>query len=222
MPVLEWDKIGERFYETGVKKGVLYLRGTDGKYTKGIAWNGLISVAKNPSGGEATPFYADDTKYLNLTSAEEFGATINAYMYPTEFNACLGIKELAPGVVIGQQERATFGFCYRTSIGNDVDGSAHAYKLHLVYGCLAAPSEEEANTINEDPEPTEFSWEITTTPVEVEGFKPTSILEIDSRTTAKDKLAALEALLYGSEDAEASLPLPNEIKTLVGATQAAE
>lgn len=217
MSKLVWDQVGERFYEAGVQKGVLYLRGADGKYTKGVAWNGLISVSKNPSGGEATPFYANDTKYLNLTSAEEFGATIGAYTYPTEFNACMGIKELVPGVVIGQQERATFGFCYRTAIGNDVDGTAHAYKLHLVYGCLAAPSEEEATTINDSPEPTEFSWEVTTTPVEVEGFRPTSILEVDSRTTSKEKLAALEALLYGTEEAEAQLPLPGEIKTLVGA-----
>lgn len=216
MAKLVWDQIGERFYETGVQKGVLYKRTADGKYGNGVAWNGLTSVSKNPSGGEATPFYANDSKYLNLTSNEEFGATIGAYTYPPEFNGCMGVKEIAPGIVIGQQERETFGFCYRTAIGNDVDGNAHAYKLHLVYGCLAAPSEEEANTINDSPEPTEFSWEVTTTPVEVEGFKPTSILEIDSRTTDAGKLAALEALLYGTDEAEPTLPLPDEIKTLVG------
>lgn len=216
MAKIVWDKVGERFYETGVRNGVLYNRGADGKYIKGVAWNGLISVTKSPSGGEANPFFADDFKYLNIAGAEDFGATIEAYTYPPEFNACMGLKEIAPGVVIGQQARETFGFCYRTTIGNDVEGEAHGYKLHLVYGCLAAPSEETANTINESPEPATFSWEISTTPVPVEGFKPTSILEIDSRTTDKDKLAALEALLYGTEEKEATLPLPDEVKTLIG------
>lgn len=216
MAKIVWDKVGERFYETGVRNGVLYNRGADGKYIKGVAWNGLISVTKSPSGGEANPFFADDFKYLNIAGAEDFGATIEAYTYPPEFNACMGLKEIAPGIVIGQQARETFGFCYRTTIGNDVEGEAHGYKLHLVYGCLAAPSEETANTINESPEPATFSWEISTTPVPVEGFKPTSILEIDSRTTDKDKLAALEALLYGTEEKEATLPLPDEVKALVG------
>jgi hypothetical protein len=216
MPTLVWDNIGEHFYEAGVQKGVLYTRTADGAYGNGVAWNGLISVSKNPSGAESTPFYANDSKYLNLTSAEEFGATIGAYTYPPEFNKCLGIKEIAPGVYIGQQDRETFGFCYRTSIGNDVDGIAHAYKLHLVYGCLAAPSEEESSTINDSPEPTEFSWEISTTPVVAEGFKPTSLIEIDSRTVTKEKLEALEAILYGGTEA-AKLPLPNEIKTLFAA-----
>ena len=216
MAKLIWDKIGERFYETGVKNGVLYTVNEEGKYAKGVAWNGLTAVTESPSGAEATPLYADDIKYLNLMSAEEFGCTIEAYTYPVEFEACNGELELVPGVKIGQQKRATFGFSYRTAIGNDVDGSDHGYKIHIVYGCLASPSEKAYATINDSPEAITFSWEVTTTPVSVEGFKPTAHLEIDSTKIDAEKLAILEAKLYGSEDEEATLPLPGEIAELIG------
>lgn len=217
MPKLVWDKTGERFYETGVKNGVLYVVDDEGKYSNGVAWNGLTAVTESPSGAEATALYADDIKYLNLMSAEEFGCTIEAYTYPEEFGACNGEAELVPGIKIGQQKRATFGFCYRTAIGNDVDGSDHGYKIHLVYGCLASPSEKAYSSINDSPEAITFSWEVTTTPVDAgDGFKPTAHLEIDSTKLDASKLAELEAKLYGSESAEATLPLPSEIATLVG------
>lgn len=216
MSKLVWDAIGERYYETGVKKGVLYvMEGTT--YGKGVAWNGLTAVTESPSGAEATPLYADDTKYLNLMSNEEFGGTIEAYTYPDEFKACNGEAELATGVSIGQQTRKTFGFCYRTILGNDTEENDHGYKLHLVYGAKAAVSEKAYSTINESPEPITFSWEFTTTPVEVDGFKPTAIVTIDSTKADPDKLAALEAMLYGSEEAEPSLPLPSEVATMMAA-----
>ena len=217
MPKLTWDNIGERLFETGVKQGVLYPIQSDGKYTKGVAWNGLTAVTESPSGAEATPLYADDIKYLNLLSNEEFGATIEAYTYPDEFAECDGSAELATGVMIGQQKRKVFGLCYRTTIGNDVDGNDHGYKLHLIYGCLAAPSEKAYSTINDSPEAITFSWEVTTTPVNVEGFKPTSQITIDSTKADPTKLAALEAVLYGAEAAEAKLPLPDEVASLMSA-----
>ena len=215
MAKLVWDKTGERLYETGVKQGVLYVQEA-GAYPKGVAWNGLTAVTESPSGAEATPLYADDIKYLNLTSAEEFGATIEAYTYPDEFKVCNGEAELVAGVSIGQQARKTFGMCYRTSIGNDTEGSDFGYKLHLIYGALAAPSEKAYATINDSPEAITFSWEVTTTPVSVTGFKPTAYVVIDSTKVNADKLAALEAKLYGGESEEAMLPMPDEIATLLG------
>lgn len=215
MSRLTWDNTGERLFETGVKNGVLYPIQADGKYTKGVAWNGLISVTESPSGAEATALYADDIKYVNLLSNEEFGATIEAYTYPDEFAECDGSGTLAEGVLLGQQQRKVFGLCYRTTIGNDVDGNDHGYKLHLVYGCLAAPSEKAYSTINDNPDAITFSWEVTTTPVNVTGFKPTSQITIDSTKVAKDKMTAIEALLYGSEQKEPSLPLPDELAAVL-------
>lgn len=215
MSRITWDNAGERYYETGVKQGVLYPIQTGGLYNKGVAWNGLTAVTESPSGAEATALYADDIKYLNLLSNEEFGATIEAYTYPDEFAECDGSAALADGVMIGQQKRKTFGLCYRTAVGNDVDGSDFGYKLHLVYGCLAAPSEKAYATINDSPEAITFSWEVTTTPVSVEGYKPTSQITIDSTKADSEKLAALEDILYGKEDVEARLPLPDEVATLM-------
>ena len=220
MSRLTWDNNGERLYETGVKQGVLYPIQTNGSYSKGVAWNGLTAVTESPSGAEATALYADDIKYLNLMSNEEFSATIEAYTYPDEFAECDGSASLADGVTIGQQKRKTFGLCYRTSLGNDVDGNDYGYKLHLVYGCLAAPSEKAYATINDSPEAITFSWEVSTTPVSVAGFKPTSQITIDSTKADMAKLAALEDILYGKDGAEAEnagprLPLPDEIKTLM-------
>ena len=217
MPKLTWDNTGERIFETGVKQGVLYPIQSDGKYTKGVAWNGLTAVTESPSGAEATALYADDIKYLNLLSNEEFGATIEAYTYPDEFAECDGSAELATGVMIGQQKRKIFGLCYRTTIGNDVEGNDYGYKLHLVYGCLAAPSEKGYSTINDNPDAITFSWEVSTTPVNVEGFKPTSQITIDSTKADPTKLAALEAVLYGGDSTEAKLPLPDEVATLMSA-----
>ena len=217
MPKLTWDNTGERIFETGVKQGVLYPIQSDGKYSKGVAWNGLTAVTESPSGAEATALYADDIKYLNLLSNEEFGATIEAYTYPDEFAECDGSAELATGVMIGQQKRKIFGLCYRTTIGNDVEGNDYGYKLHLVYGCLAAPSEKGYSTINDNPDAITFSWEVSTTPVNVAGFKPTSQITIDSTKADPTKLAALEAVLYGGEAAEAKLPLPDEVATLMSA-----
>ena len=211
MSKLVWDNTGERYYETGVKQGVLYPLQSAGVYSKGVAWNGLTAVTESPSGAEATPLYADDIKYLNLISNEEFGATIEAYTYPDEFAECDGSAALASGVMIGQQKRKTFGLCYRTSVGNDIDGTDYGYKLHLIYGCLAAPSEKAYATINDSPEAITFSWEVSTTPVNVTGFKPTSQITIDSTKVDETKLAALEAELYGSDEKEARLPLPDEI-----------
>ena len=211
MAKLVWDQSGQRFYETGVKNGVLYVQDESGAYPKGVAWNGLTAITESPSGAEATPLYADDIKYLELFSAEEFGATIEAYTYPEEFEACDGSAEIASGVVIGQQARKAFGLCYKTVVGNDVKGNDLGYKIHLIYGCKAAPSEKAYQTINDSPEAITFSWEVTTTPVNVEGFKPTSTLVIDSTKVDSAKLEAIEAKLFGSESEEASLPLPDEI-----------
>ena len=211
MAKLVWDAIGERLYETGVRKGVLYVMGEGGTYPKGVAWNGLTAVTESPSGAEATALYADDTKYLNLISAEEFGATIEAYMYPDEFAECDGSATLAAGVTIGQQPRKTFGMSYSTVLGNDVDNENHGYKLHLIYGALASPSEKAYNTINDSPEAITLSWEIKTTPVNVTGHKPTASLTIDSTKVDKAKLAKIEEILYGTEELEARLPLPDEI-----------
>lgn len=215
MSILTWDKTGERYYETGVQKGVLYPIQEDGSYSKGVAWNGLTAVTESPSGAEATALYADNIKYLNLISNEEFGATIEAYTYPDEFAECDGSASLAAGVMLGQQKRKTFGLCYRTAIGNDVDGSDYGYKLHLIYGCLAAPSEKAYATINDSPEAITFSWEVTTTPVTVTGFKPTSQITIDSKKVAAEKLKAIEDLLYGTAEKEASLPLPDALATIL-------
>lgn len=215
MAKLEWDKTGERYYETGVKNGVLYVQ-VEGAYPQGVAWNGLTAVTESPSGAEATPLYADDIKYLNLMSNEEFGFSIEAYTYPVEFEQCDGSAEIATGVKIGQQPRKAFGLCYRTAIGNDVDFNEHGYKLHLVYNSLAAPSEKAYATINDSPEAITFSWECTTTPVNVSGHKPTANIVIDSTKADKEKLAALEAILYGSESEEPRLPMPDEIVTLMG------
>ena len=221
MARLVWDQTGEHFYETGVKQGVFYPQ-TDGTYTNGVAWNGITAITESPSGAEATALYADDIKYLNLMSAEEFGATIEAYTYPDEFAECDGTASLVDGVTIGQQVRKTFGLCYRTTVGNDSDGNDHGYKLHIIYGALAAPSEKAYATINDSPEAITFSWEVTTTPVEVTGFKPTATIVIDSTKSDPTKLKALEDILYGkdgdgSNGTEPRLPLPDEIKTLMTA-----
>ena len=219
MAKLVWDKTGDRLYETGVKNGVLYIP-TSGVYSKGVAWNGLTAVTESPSGAEATALYADDTKYLSLMSTEEFGATIEAYTYPDEFAACDGSAELADGVMIGQQKRSTFGLCYKTTSGNDTEGNEHGYKLNIIYGALAKPSERAYATINDSPEAITFSWEITTTPVNVTGAKPTASLVIDSTKADPSKLSALEDILYGKDGEPANeprLPLPDEIKSLMTA-----
>lgn len=220
MSKLVWDQTGERYYETGVKMGVLYPQSASGTYPKGVAWNGLTAVTESPSGAEATALYADDIKYLNLYSAEEFSATIEAYTYPDEFAECDGSAEVATGVTIGQQKRKAFGLCYRTAIGNDTDGNDHGYKIHIIYGAMASPSEKAYATINDSPEAITFSWEITTTPVSVSGFKPTASVTIDSTKVDGTKLKQLEAILYGdngsSSAGEARLPLPDEIVTLIG------
>lgn len=214
MARLVWDKTGERFYETGVRQGVLYPM-VDGAYPKGVAWNGLTAVTESPSGAESTALYADDIKYLNLRSTEEFGATIEAYTYPKEFEECDGSAELAAGVTIGQQPRKSFGLSYRTALGNDVENENHGYKLHLIYGATASPSEKAYATISDSPEAITFSWEVTTVPVNVEGFKPTALLTIDSTKVDPAKLTALEDILYGKAETEARLPLPDEIATLM-------
>ena len=215
MSKIVWDAVGEHTFETGVRNGVLYLKDVEGAYSTGVAWNGLTSVSESPEGAEATDLYADDIKYLTLMSAENFKATIEAYTYPVEFEECDGSATIAKGVVIGQQSRKPFGLCYRTAIGNDTDGNEHGYKLHIVYGCQASPSEKQYSTINDSPEAITFSWEVNTTPVNVNGKKPTATLIIDSTKADKAKLTALEAILYGSEQAEPRLPLPDEIATLM-------
>lgn len=222
---LVWDQTGERLYETGVDRGVLYLLDNLGAYSQGVAWNGLTAVTESPSGAEATAIYADNIKYLNLVSAEEFGCTIEAYTYPDEFAECDGSANLVTGggVVIGQQNRKIFGLCYRTLVGNDVNANDHGYKLHLIYGCQASPSERAYTTVNDSPEAITFSWEISTTPVNVAGFKPTACITIDSTKCDADCLASLEEILYGTDaGAEgtpaataARLPLPDEVKTVM-------
>lgn len=219
MSKLVWDKTGERFYETGVDHVALYLQEKD-EYPNGVAWNGVTAITESPSGAEATPLYADNIKYLNMVSAEELGLTIEAYQSPEEFDACDGSLSVANGVTIGQQDRKQFGLAFRTLIGNDVDNNNHGYVLHLIYGGLAAPSEKAHNTVNDSPEATTLSWEVSTTPVNVTGHKPTASIEIDSTKADKDKLAALEAILYGTDGDEGStprLPLPDEVITLMSA-----
>ena len=217
MAELKWDNPGERYYETGVKNCVLYVQDAEGNYPKGVAWNGITAITESPSGAESTPLYADDTKYLNLISNEEFGATIEAYTYPDEFAECDGTAELAEGIKLGQQPRKQFGLCYLTTLGNDLKKNDYGYKLHLVYGCTAAPSEKGYATINDSPEAITFSWEVSTTPVDVPGFKPTAHIEIDSTKVKPEDLAKIKAKLWGSATEEATLPLPNEIKTLIAA-----
>ena len=218
MAKLIWDQTGDRLYETGVDHGVLYPYNTVSKaYDSGVAWNGLTGVTESPSGAEATPLYADNIKYLNLRSAEEFGATVECYTYPEEFEKLDGSKSLAAGVNIGQQSRGTFGLSYRTKVGNDTELDDHGYKLHLIYGATASPSERAYQTVNDSPEAITFSYEITTTPVEVTGAKPTAILTIDSTKADPAKLAALEAILYGTTEKEPRLPLPDEIATIFAA-----
>lgn len=218
---LKWDETGKRFYETGVKKGVLYPQNVDGAYPKGVAWSGLTGVTESPSGAEPTALYADDIKYLNILSNEEFAATIEAYTYPDEFADCDGSGSLSTGVMIGQQKRKTFGLSYVTALGNDVDGNEHGYKIHIIYGCLAAPSEKAYATINDSPEAITFSWEVSTTPVNVTDAKPTATVVIDSTKVSEKALKAIEDALYGTETADPYLPLPDALKTLITTADAA-
>ena len=218
MAKLEWDKVGEHYYETGVDHAVLYLRDTAGKYSNGYAWSGVTSISESPSGAESSAQYADNQKYLTLISAEEFGMTIEAFTFPNEFDECNGEFEAADGVRIGQQKRSTFGLSYRTKVGNDVDGQDKHYKLHLVYGCTASPSERAYATVNESPEAMTFSWEISTNPENVTGQKPTSLITIDSREANDAKHKQLEDLLYGTTDKEPTLPSPDEVIALFGTT----
>lgn len=215
--LLSWDGVGEKLYESGVDHGVLYIPNGSGVYDTGFAWNGLVSVTESPSGAEPNPQFADNIKYLNLLSAEEFGGTIEAFTYPAEFGQCDGSAEPEPGVVVGQQARKSFGLCYRTKIGNDVDGADHGYKLHLIYGALVSPSEKAYQTINESPEAITFSWEFTTTPAPVTGLKPTSVIVIDSTLVDSADLAALELVLYGNSTGpvQPKLPTPDEVITMM-------
>lgn len=215
MAKLVWNEAGKRLYETGVDRGVLYVSDGNGRYQKGVVWNGLVSVNESPSGAEATPLYAGNVKYVELMSNEEFGASIEAYTYPEEFEQCDGSAELADGITIGQQPRKSFGLCYRTKIGNDTAGDEHGYKIHLIYGAKAAPTEKSYTTINDSPEAITFSWEITTTPIEVAGHKPTATLTIDSTKVSPTTLAAIENKLYGDTTGEATLPTPAEILALI-------
>lgn len=215
MAKLVWNEAGKRLYETGVDRGVLYVSDGNGRYQKGVVWNGLVSVNESPSGAEATPLYAGNVKYVELMSNEEFGASIEAYTYPEEFEQCDGSAELADGITIGQQPRKSFGLCYRTKIGNDTAGDEHGYKIHLIYGAKAAPTEKSYTTINDSPEAITFSWEITTTPIEVAGHKPTATLTIDSTKVTPTALAAIETKLYGDTTGEATLPTPAEILALI-------
>ena len=212
---LVWDQIGEKFYETGVDRGVLYPM-VNGAYSAGEAWNGLMSVDEKPSGAEPTPLYANNRKYLELMSAEDFAMTIGAYTFPAGFRQCLGVKEISPGVYASQQNRTPFGMTYRTLIGNDTKKNAYGYKIHLVYGATAKPAEKSNKTVNESPEAAEMSWECSTTPVDVPNCEPTAHIEIDSTTVSAEALAALEAILYGSESAAARLPMPNELAAILG------
>lgn len=215
MARLIWDEVGQRFFETGVKNGVLYVQDNDGTYKNGVVWNGLTAVTESPSGAEETPLYADDVKYLTLRSAEEFGATVEAYTYPEEFEQCDGSASIAAGVTIGQQARRAFGLCYRTSVGNDIQGQNFSYKLHLIYGCTVAPSEKSYSTINDNPEAITFSWELSTVPVPVDGFSPTASLVIDASKVDEGKMQLLEDALFGDESNEAKLLLPNEIMEML-------
>ena len=220
MAILKWDETGERLYETGVDKCVLYVydpsKTDEGRhpYSPGVAWNGITGVTESPDGAESEDLYADNVKYLSLLSAETMGLTLTAYMYPDEFAICDGTAELIGGIVVGQQARRSFGLAYRTLVGNDTQGTDHGYKLHLVYGCRASVAQKDYNTVNENPDAVQFSWDITTTPVDVPGLKPTSHITIDSTKVDPTELAALEAILYGGDDTEARLPLPTELKTI--------
>ena len=211
MTALVWDQVGERLYETGVDHGVLYIPDSSGNYVDGVAWNGLTTVTESPSGAASNPQYADNIKYLNLISAEEFGATVEAFTYPDEFAQCDGTAMPEPGVAIGQQNRKIFGLCYRTRVGNDLDGTDHGYKLHLIYGAQAAPSQKAYATINDSPAATAFSWDVTTTPVQVTGYKPAAMLSVDSSKVDAAALAILEDALFGSGGVDAHLPLPDEV-----------
>lgn len=215
MAKLVWDQVGEKTYETGVSKGVVYPVDSTGAYPSGVAWNGLTAVTESPTGAEATAIYADNTKYLSLLSAEEFGATIEAYTYPKEFELCDGTAEIATGVTIGQQTRKVFGFSYQTILGNDTESNDYGYIIHLVYGAKASPSEKAYQTVNDSPEAITFSWEVTTTPVNVEGFKPTATLNIKSKDIDSEKLKQIEDILYGTESTEPRLPLPDEIVGII-------
>ena len=215
MAKLVFDAVGSRFFETGVKNGVLFVQGEDGEYENGVVWNGLTAVTESPSGAEATPLYADDMKYVVLYSTEEFGATIEAYTYPEEFEQCDGSAQLGTGVTIGQQQRKSFGLVYKTVIGNDIQGQELGYKIHIIYGAKAAPSEKAFATINDSPEAVTFSWEVSTVPVPVEGHRPTSTVVIDSTKVNAEKLATLEGKLFGTESEESTLPLPDEIAAML-------
>lgn len=217
MPRLEWDKVGEHFYETGVDRGVCYPQADDGKYPKGAAWNGLTSVAENPSGADATNQYANNAKYLTLRSAESLGLTIQAYTYPDEFKECDGSAELAAGISIGQQARKAFGFSYRTLVGNDVKLNDYGYKIHCVYGCSVSPSEKSFSTVNDSPEPVSMSWTAETTPVQVKDHKPTASVTVDCSKLTETQVKALEDALYGTEAKDGYLPLPEEIATIIAA-----
>jgi len=214
MAALTWDALGERFYETGVDHGVLYIANSSGVYDAGFAWNGLVSVTESPSGAESTAQFADNIKYLNLVSAEEFSATVEAFTYPAEFGQCDGSAAPYDGLLLGQQQRKMFGLSYRTKVGNDVDGQEYGYKLHLIYGAQAAPTEKAYSTVNDSPEPITFSWEMTTTPMVVTGYKPTSFISIDSTQVDANALADLEELLYGGASTTAALPTPDEVIAL--------
>ena len=215
MAKLVFNNVGERLFETGVKNGVLYVMGEDGTYENGVVWNGLTAVTESPSGAETTPLYADDVKYVVIYAAEEFGATVEAYTYPEEFEQCDGSASIFEGITIGQQTRKSFGMCYKTSVGNDVQGQDFGYKIHIIYGAKAAPSEKSYSTINDSPEAVTFSWELSTVPVPVEGFNPTATMVIDSTRVPAEKMTLIENKLYGTESDEPTLPLPNEILALL-------
>ena len=215
MAKIVFDQTGEKTYETGVSKCVLYVRKDASSYNNGVAWNGVTAVNEAPTGAESSPVYADNIKYLNLTSAEEFKATLEAYTYPEEFEVCDGSAEVAPGVTIGQQDRKQFALCYRTEVGNDVEGTSHGYKLHFIYNGQAAPSSKDYQTINGDPEAMTFSWEISTTPVNVPGYKPTATLTVDSRKVTPEKLKKIEDKIYGTEVEEPTMPTIEEVIALV-------
>lgn len=215
MAKLIFNNVGERLFETGVKNGVLYVMGDDGTYENGVVWNGLTAVTESPSGAETTPLYADDVKYVVIYAAEEFGATVEAYTYPEEFEQCDGSASIFEGITIGQQTRKSFGMCYKTSVGNDVQGQDFGYKIHIIYGAKAAPSEKSYSTINDSPEAVTFSWELSTVPVPVEGFNPTATMVIDSTRVPAEKMTLIEDKLYGTEETEATLPLPGELLALL-------
>ena len=215
MAKLVWDQVGSRFFETGVKNGVLFVQNDEGGYNNGVVWNGLTAVTESPSGAEETPLYADDIKYVVFYSNEEFKATVEAYTYPEEFEQCDGSASLGNGVTVGQQARRSFGLVYKTAVGNDIQGQDLGYKIHIIYGCKAAPSEKAFSTVNDSPEAVTFSWEISTVPVNVEGLKPTATVVIDSTKCDKEHLAAIEAKLFGTEEEESTLLLPDEIKALM-------